>query len=119
MIPYYLSQILFIGFSQLNLLSIFSMEIEPFEVTQKLIYILIGIFSILLLLLSLSSYKKTGLRSILYAAGAFGLFSIDIFIEALEKSYNILGSILIDFVSASIALATLILFFLAIVKKNK
>jgi hypothetical protein len=119
MIPYYLSQILFIGFSQLNLSSVFSLEIEPFDVTQKFLYILIGVFSILLLLLSVSSYKKTGLKSILYAAAAFGLFSISIFIEALEQSYNILGSILIDFLGALITLTILILFFLAIVKKNK
>jgi hypothetical protein len=119
MIPYYLSQILYIGFSQPNLLSIFSLEIEPIGVTQKLIYVLIGIFSILLLLLSISSYKKTGLRSILYAAGAFGLFSISIFIEAIEENFNILGSILLDFLGALITLVILILFFLAIVKKNK
>ena len=119
MIPYYLSQILFIGFSQLNLSSVFSLEIEPFDVTQKFLYLLIGVFSILLLLLSVSSYKKTGLKSILYAAAAFGLFSISIFIEALEQSYNVLGSILIDFLGALITLTILILFFLAIVKKNK
>jgi hypothetical protein len=119
MIPYYLSQMLFIGFSQLCPSSAFSLEIEPFDVTQKFIYILIGVFSILLLLLSVSSYKKTGLKSILYAAAAFGLFSISIFIEALEKSYNVLGSILIDFLGALITLTILILFFLAIVKKNK
>ena len=119
MIPYYLSQILFIKFSQLNLSSLFSLEIEPFDVTQKFLYILIGVFSILLLLLSVSSYKKTGLKSILYAAAAFGLFSISIFIEALEQTYNVLGSILIDFLGALITLTILILFFLAIVKKNK
>ena len=119
MIPYYLSQILSIGFSQPNLLSIFSVQIEPIGVTQKLIYVLIGIFSILLLLLSISSYKKTGLRSILYAACAFGLFSISIFIEALEESYNFLGSVLINFLGALITLVILILFFLAIVKKSK
>jgi hypothetical protein len=119
MIPYYLSQMLFIGFSQLSPSSVFSIEIEPFDVTQKFIYILIGVFSILLLLLSVSSYKKTGLKSILYAAAAFGLFSISIFIEALEKTYNVLGSILIDFLGALITLTILILFFLAIVKKNK
>lgn len=119
MIPYYLSQILSIGFSQPNLLSIFSIEIEPIGVTQKLIYILIGIFSILLLLLSISSYKKTGLRSILYAACAFGLFSISIFIEALEENYNILGSVLIDFLGALITLVILILFFLVYCKKEQ
>ena len=119
MIPYYLSQILSIGFSQLNFSSILSIESGSYEVTEKLISILIGIFSILLLLLSISSYRKTGLRSILYAAGAFGLFAVSLFLEALDENYNILDNYLVDLFSSSITLTILILFFLAIVKKNK
>ncbi len=91
MITLLFSQILLIGISQLNMY-IFPMEIEPFGVTEKLIALFIGILSILLFLLSISSYKKTRLKNVLYASGAFGLFAIEVFIDALEENYNILDS---------------------------
>ncbi len=114
----YLSQILFMGLAQINY-SIFSIDIEPFGLTQNLISFLIGVFSILLLLLSISSYRKTGIKNILYASGAFGLFAIRLFIEVLEENYNIWDSIIVGFVTSSLTLAILVLFFLAIIKRNK
>ena len=104
---------------QLNLYSIFSMDIEPIGITQHLISLFIGIFSILLLLLSISAYRKTGLKNILYAAGAFGLFAIRLFIEVFDENYDIVDNYLLSFLNSSITLAILILFFLAIIKKNK
>ena len=114
----YFTQILIMGLSQINF-SIFSIDIEPLGVTQNLISFFIGIFSILLLLLSISSYRKTGLKNILYATGAFGLFAIRLFIEVLEENYNIWDSYVVGFMSSSMTLAILVLFFLAIVKRNK
>ena|SRR6478609_1720978 len=112
-------QIVFIEPNPLNLFSNYSMDIEPLGITQNLISLFIGIFSILLLLLSISSYKKIGLKNILYAAGAFGLFAIRLFIEIFDENYDILDTYLITFLNSSITLAILILFFLAIIKKNK
>ncbi len=95
------------------------MDIEPLGITQQLISLFIGIFSILLLLLSISAYRKTGLKNILYAAGAFGLFAIRLFIEVFDEIHDIVDTYLLTFLNSTVTLAILILFFLAIIKKNK
>ena len=83
---FYFSQILLPGLFNVNFFSPFPMDTEPIGITQHLISLFIGILSILLLLLSISAYRKTGLKNILYAAGAFGLFAIRLFIEILEDA---------------------------------
>src|SRR5689334_25383361 len=115
----YFLQLLFIGLFDGNFFTLFSMDIEPLRITETIISLLIGIFSMLLLLLSISSYRKTGLKNILYAAGAFGLFAIRLFIEIFDESYDVLDTYLITFLNSFITLAILILFFLAIIRRNK
>jgi hypothetical protein len=119
LILFYFSQILFIGLFNVNFFSLFSTEIEPIGITQHLISLFIGIFSILLLLLSISAYRKTGLKNILYATGAFGLFAIRLFIESFDEIHDVLDDNKISFLNSFITLAILILFFLAIIKRNK
>jgi hypothetical protein len=116
---FYIPQILFIGLFNVNFFSLFSTEIEPIGITQHLISLFIGIFSILLLLLSISAYRKTGLKNILYATGAFGLFAIRLFIESFDEIHDVLDDNKISFLNSFITLAILILFFVAIIKRNK
>ncbi len=108
---------IFVNFLQFNVHSFF-LEVEHVELLEQSISALIGIFSILLLLLSLSAYKKTEVKSTLYAAAAFGLFAVGLFLNVLEDSYEIFESIYSDILTSSITLSILILFFLAIVKRN-
>ncbi|HJU95538.1 MAG TPA: hypothetical protein VJ643_05850, partial [Nitrososphaera sp.] len=61
-------------------------EVEPYEPITQVIQIAIAAFSLLLLGLSISAYKKTSLKRILYAAVAFGLFAIQIFFDYLEDA---------------------------------
>ncbi len=114
----YFTHMLFMGLAKINF-SIFSIDIEPLGVTQNLISLFIGIFSILLLIMSISSYRKTGLKNILYATGAFGLFAIRLFIGVLDENYNIWDSYVMSFTSSLLTLVILVLFFLAIIKRNK
>jgi hypothetical protein len=100
-------------------LSILSIDVQLFGIIHEFIYLFIGIFSLLLLLLSISSYRKTRLNNLLYAAGAFGLFAVRLFIEAIDANYDIADDYSISFLNSSITLGILILFFLAIVKRNK
>jgi heme O synthase-like polyprenyltransferase len=86
---------------------------------ENLESILIGVFSVMLLLLSLSSYKKTGLKNILYAAMAFALFAIDVFLEYLVEQYDPMNYPLLDLFHTSITLAILALFFVSVVKRNQ
>jgi hypothetical protein len=79
----------------------------------------IGIFSLLLLGLSILAYRRTGLKKIIFAAIAFSLFAIQLILESLEETIGILEELPIgDILSASMTLAILVLFFLAIVRKN-
>lgn len=94
-------------------------EVEPYEPLEQLIKIGIAAFSVLLLGLSLSAYKKTALKGILYAAVAFGLFAVQMFfdylgdmVEGFEQPYS-------DIIFYAMTLAILVLFFLAVVRRNK
>lgn len=94
-------------------------EVDPYEPIVQLIKIGIAAFSILLLALSISAYKKTALKGIIYAAVAFGLFAVQLFfdyaedaIKALEQPYN-------DVIYYAMTLAILVLFFLAVVRRNR
>jgi hypothetical protein len=86
---------------------------------ESIIQAAIGIFSLLLLGLSILAYKRTGLKKIIFAAIAFSLFAIQLILEALEETIGILEEPPIgDILSASMTLAILVLFFLTIVRKS-
>lgn len=97
-------------------------EIDPedaYEPAVQLIKIGIMAFSLLLLGLSISAYKKTALKGIVYAAVAFGLFAVQLFfdyaedaVEGWEQPYN-------DVIYYAMTLGILVLFFLAVVRRNK
>lgn len=118
MISFFILNAIF-GLIPFNLLHSFSLEIDPYDTIELIISVSIGIFSILLLLLSVSAYRETRVKSVLYAATAFGLFAVNLFVGSLEdyvEEFNpVLSSILISFIT----LAILILFFMAIVRKNR
>ncbi|HKZ62597.1 MAG TPA: hypothetical protein VJZ68_09335 [Nitrososphaera sp.] len=94
-------------------------EVDPYEPVVQLIKVGIAAFSLLLLGLSISAYRKTALKGIIYAALAFGLFAAQLFfdyledaVEGWEQQYN-------DVIYYAMTLAILVLFFLAIVRRNK
>jgi hypothetical protein len=92
-------------------------EVEPYEPITQAIQIAIAAFSLLLLGLSISAYKKTSLRRILYAAVAFGLFAIQIFFDYLEDAVEAFDAPYSDIIFYGMTLAILVLFFMAIVRK--
>src|SRR5918912_3859339 len=94
-------------------------EEEWYDNIESIILAATGIFSLLLLALSILAYKRTGLKKIIFAAIAFSLFAIQLILESLEESFAILEDPPIgDILSASMTLAILVLFFLAIVRKS-
>jgi hypothetical protein len=94
------------------------MEFEPYEPITQAIKIAIAVFSLLLLGLSISAYKKTALKRILYAAVAFGLFAIQMFFDYLEDAVEGFDTPYSDIIFFGITLAILVLFFIAIVRKS-
>ncbi len=93
-------------------------EVEPYEPITQVIQIAIAAFSLLLLGLSISAYKKTSLKRILYAAVAFGLFAIQIFFDYLEDAVEGLDTPYSDIIFYGMTLAILVLFFMAIVRRK-
>ena len=94
------------------------LELDVFESTETVILAITGIFSLLLLGLSISAYIKTRLNKILFAAAAFALFGIQLLIESLEENIEFFDTQFMSIITATMTLGILVLFFLAIVKKN-
>lgn len=94
------------------------LELDIFESTETVILAITGIFSLLLLGLSISAYIKTRLNKILFAAAAFALFGIQLLIESLEENIEFFDTQFMSIITAAMTLGILVLFFLAIVKKN-
>lgn len=94
------------------------MEVEPLEPLEQAIKIAIAAFSIILFGLSISAYKKTGFKKIVYAAVAFGLFAVQMLYDYLADSIDALDIPLSDIIITSITLAILTLFFFAVVRKK-
>ena len=91
---------------------------DPYDPIVQIIKIGIAAFSVLLFGLSLSAYKKTALKSVIYAAVAFGLFAAQLLFDYLEdvvqgwqQPYN-------DVIFYAMTLAILVLFFLAVVRRR-
>ena len=99
------------------ILSKLFLEIEPFAIDDGL-EIGIGIFSIILFALSITAYRNTGIKKILFAAAAFGLFAIQLLVDSLEDYIEFFEEDSTDILVALITLAILVLFFVAIVKKK-
>lgn len=90
-----------------------------YDSIESIILAATGVFSLLLLALSILAYRRTGLKKIIFAAIAFSLFAIQLILESLEESFAVLEEPPIgDILSSSLTLAILVLFFLAIVRKN-
>ena len=92
-------------------------EFEPYKPIEQMIKIGITAFSVLLLGLSISAYRKTRLKAIVYAAVAFGLFAVQIFFDYLEDAVEGFETPYNDVIFLGITLAILVLFFMAIVRK--
>ncbi|MGH9922990.1 MAG: hypothetical protein ACRD38_09580, partial [Nitrososphaerales archaeon] len=93
-------------------------EYEPYKPIEQMIKIGITAFSVLLLGLSISAYRKTRLKAIVYAAVAFGLFAVQIFFDYLEDAVEGFETPYNDVIFLGITLAILVLFFMAIVRKR-
>ena len=107
------------GIISLILFSGLFLRTDIFENIETIIVAVTGIFSLLLLALSISAYRKTGLKRIIYAAIAFAMFGIQLLFESLEDTFEALDTGYGSVITSSLTLAILVLFFLAIVQRNK
>jgi hypothetical protein len=94
----------------------FPIGFDPFEGLENALALGIGIFSILLLALSITAYRKTGLKLTIYAIIIFPLFAIQQFLDFVDDIFVTLDVPVTDVIISSLTLAILLLFFLAIVR---
>jgi cobalamin biosynthesis protein CobD/CbiB len=97
-------------------LSAVLLEIDLFDGLENAIAVGIGIFSLLLLALSITAYRKTGLRITIYAIIIFALFAIQQLFDYFENIIPELDTPVTGVLVDSLTLIILVLFFLAIVR---
>ena len=94
------------------------LEVELIDTLEGMIYLSSTVLALLLLALSISAYRNTGIKKIKYAIVAFALFAVFLFYEYLEGVFKFLEANYSDLILAFITFGVLILFFLAIIRKN-
>ena len=100
----------------MSIIEPFFQEIQVNDVIEIALYAGGSVISALLTVLSISAYRTSGLRKLGYAAFAFALFCGFLIYEISEQLLS-LDNPYTDIIIPSFALAILILFFLAVVKK--
>ena len=94
------------------------LQVELIDTVEGIIYLSSTVLSLLLLALSISAYRNTAIKKIAYAIAAFALFAAFLFYEYLETVFKFLGETYSDLILPSMTFGVLVLFFLAIVRKN-
>jgi hydrogenase-4 membrane subunit HyfE len=96
------------------------LDVEEPILLENTLKMVIVAFSLVLLALTLSAYRKTALNKILYAALAFGLFAFHASLDFLADNVDFLKTLQtdIDVLLLVVMLAILTLFFIAIVKRK-
>ena len=91
--------------------------IEFNELVEMVLYVAGLILSVVLVALSIFSYRKSGLKKLVYTVVAFSLFGIFLLYEGLEHFYS-LENPFTEIVIPLSGLAIILFFFLAVIKKS-
>jgi len=89
---------------------------DTYEGLENLIAVGISVFAVLLLALSITAFRKTGLRMTIYAIIIFALFFIQQLLDYLDNIFSSLDNPVTDISISALTLAILVIFFLAIVR---
>jgi hypothetical protein len=87
------------------------------ELVEVILYVIGSAFSLILLSLSISAYRKNPQKRLLYAITAFSLFGVFLTYENFEHAFT-LDNPFADIIIPSSTVAILALFFLAVTKRN-
>ena len=99
------------------ILSKLFLETEPFGIENG-IELAIVAFSLVLFALSITAYRNTRIKKILFAATAFALFAIQLFVDSIEDYIVFLDEDITGIILKLMTFAILVLFFVAIVKRR-
>jgi len=87
------------------------------DVIEALLYAAGTVLSAILIALTISAYRKSGMKKLRYAVIAFSLFCGFLIYENLENLFRI-DNPYTDIIIPSMGLAILVFFFIAVIKKN-
>ena len=93
------------------------LEIEPFGIENG-IELGIVAFALVLFALSITAYRNTKIKKILFASAAFALFAIQLFVDSIEDYLAFFDEDITGIIVKLMTFAILVLFFVAIVKKR-
>jgi len=91
---------------------------QDFE-AEELLNFAIGAFSLVLLALSLSAYRRTHLNRLLLVSAAFGLFAVEVVVTQLDFFVVPLSENAEGVITALLDFVILLLFFFAVVRGNQ
>ena len=94
------------------------LQIEALE-PSSIVELIIIVFSIILFALAITAYKNNRIRRLGFAAAAFALFAVQLFVRYLDDLFDYTNDESLDLISSVITLGILLLFFFAIVIKKK
>lgn len=86
-------------------------EVEVYEYLNAVV----AIVAVILLAISLTAYRKTNLRRLIFVSVAFGLFAVQALIRELDELALVFGSGTEQVIIIVLDLTILLLFFLALV----
>ena len=75
-------------------------------------------FALILFALSITAYRNSRIKKILFASAAFALFAIQIFVDSIEDYITFLDEDITGIIVKLMTFGILVLFFVAIVKKK-
>jgi hypothetical protein len=87
------------------------------DLFEVILYVIGSAFSLILLSLSISAYRRNPQKRLLYAITAFSLFGVFLTYENFEHAFT-LDNPFADIIIPASTLAILVLFFLAVTKRN-
>ncbi len=93
------------------------LEAETFGIENG-IELAIVAFAVVLFALSITAYRNTKIKKILFAAAAFALFAVHVLIDSIEDYLVFLDGESVGILVKLMLFAILVLFFVAIVKKQ-
>lgn len=94
------------------------LDAEEGEEAEEVLDFAIAIFAFVLFALSLSAYRRTGLRRLLLVSVAFALFAVEVGIGQLDDFVFAVGYQTDLIIVAAMEFIILLLFFLAIVARD-
>jgi hypothetical protein len=97
---------------------LFLIDVDPAFETAELLNVLVAAVAMAMLVLTVSAYRRTRLRRLLFVSVAFGLFAVEVLVRQVDDFVITVSAQTEQIATTGIELGILVLFFIAVVLKN-